>query len=182
MAGQDCAGAGRDLFGIMSSVRQEAWSLLCVYKGRSHSNEHFAEAVVPTPVEIRNCSNLTRLSHFQCRRSDEDPAQYGGKSPTTTDSPIKWAPQFPKVDVQLDTAEGGKAAASASTRSARLTSQTTLSGQFNHECQYGHPQKEKESAAHGQKRLRQILHALDNLQQLRRKRCTPSGCNYRCRA
>ena len=50
-------------------------------------------------------------------------AQYGGKSPSATDSPIKWAPQFPKVDVQL---ERGKAAASASTRSARLTSQTTL--------------------------------------------------------
>ena len=42
-------------------------SFLWVYEGRSYSNEYFAEAIVPVPVEIGNCSSLTRFS-----RSDED--------------------------------------------------------------------------------------------------------------
>jgi hypothetical protein len=46
-------------------------SFLWVYEGRSHSNEHFAEAVVPILVEIGNCSSLGFLT-FSCRRSDED--------------------------------------------------------------------------------------------------------------
>jgi len=50
---------------------------LWVYKGRSHSIEHFAEAVIPIPVEIRNCSSLTRLSHFQCVDLLSGP-RYGG--------------------------------------------------------------------------------------------------------
>ena len=69
------------LFGIMSNVRQRAKVLFVGIQGRSHSNKHFAEALVSILVEIGNCSSLGFLT-FSYRRSDEDhgeATQYGSK-------------------------------------------------------------------------------------------------------